>query len=80
MDYDYEPAAVKMPLGESFSRKNTERQSWFPVVITDAGTLKPIDYHGSAHINALTKAYGLVSIGVGIEGIEKGTIVPVRLI
>jgi molybdopterin molybdotransferase len=80
MDYDYIPAAVKMPLDESFGRKKTERQSWIPVVITDTGTLKPVDYHGSAHISALCFAEGLVSIGIGVEEIEKGTIVPVRLI
>jgi len=80
MGYDYKPAAIRIPLGESFRRKKTERQSWIPVVITDAGTLKPVGYHGSAHINALCIADGLVSIGIGIEEIEKGTIVPVRLI
>ena len=80
MSCDYKPAAVNMPLAESFRRKKTERQSWIPVVITDAGTLKPIDYHGSAHINALCDADGLVSIGIGVEEIEKGTLVPVRLI
>ena len=80
MDYDYRPTTIKMQLGESVKRKKTERQSWIPVVITDTGTLKPIVYHGSAHINALCTADGLISIGVGIEEIEKGTIVPVRLI
>jgi molybdopterin molybdotransferase len=80
MGYDYKAAAIKISLGESFRRKKTERQSWIPVVITDAGTLKPIDYHGSAHINALCIADGLVSIGVGVEEIEEGTVVPVRLI
>jgi molybdopterin molybdotransferase len=80
MNYNYKPSAVKMPLGESFRRKKTERQSWIPVAITDAGMLKPIDYHGSAHINALCIADGLISIEVGIVEIEKGTIVPVRLI
>lgn len=80
MDYDYKPTAVKMPLGESFRRKKTERQSWIPIVITDVGMLKPVDYHGSAHINALCIADGLVSIEVGVNEIEKGTIVPVRLI
>jgi molybdopterin molybdotransferase len=80
MGCDYGAAGVKMPLGETFRRKRTERQSWLPVVITEAGALKPIDYHGSAHIDALTKADGLVSIGVGVEEIQKGTAVPVRLI
>jgi molybdopterin molybdotransferase len=80
MDYEYKPASVKMPLCESLRRNKTERQSWIPVVITEAGTLRPVDYHGSGHINALCNADGLVSIGVGVEAIEKGTIVPVRLI
>jgi molybdopterin molybdotransferase len=77
---DYKPAAIQLPLGESIKRNKTERQSWVPVVITDAGTLKPVDYHGSAHINSLCNADGLVSIGIGVEEIEKGTIVPVKLI
>jgi len=80
MDYDYRPATIKMPLSETVKRKKTERQSWIPVVITDTDKLKPIVYHGSAHINALCFADGLVSIGIGVEEIEKGTIVPVRLI
>jgi molybdopterin biosynthesis enzyme len=42
--------------------------------------LKPVEYHGSAHINALCIADGVVSIDVGVGEIEKGTIVPVRLI
>ncbi len=80
MGYDYKHPVSQIPLGESLRRKNTERQSWIPVVITDTGTLKPVEYHGSAHINALCIADGLVSIGVGVAEIQKGTIVPVRLI
>jgi len=80
MGHAYAPPNIKMPLGESIIREDTERQSWIPVVITDTGMLKPVEYHGSAHINALCLADGLVSIGVGVAEIEKGTIVPVRLI
>ena len=80
MGHNYAPPAIGIPLGESIRRKKTERQSWIPVAITDTGTLKPVEYHGSAHINALCLADGLVSIGVGVAEIEKGTIVPVRLI
>ena len=80
MGYNYTPDTVKMPLGESFRRKKTERQTWIPVVVTDAGMLKPVSYHGSAHINALCIADGLISIGVGVAEIEEGTVVPVRLI
>jgi molybdopterin molybdotransferase len=80
MDYDYGSAVIKAPLGESFRRKEAGRQSWIPVMITEAGMLKFIDYHGSAHINAFSVADGLVSIGVGVEEIEKGTCLPARLI
>ncbi len=80
MGYDYTPDTVKIPLAESFRRKKTKRQTWIPVAITDSGMLKPIDYHGSAHINALCIADGLISIGVDVSEIEKGTVVPIRLI
>ena len=69
-----------MPLDESIERENTVRQVWFPVAITEAGTVKLIEYHGSAHINSLCSADGLISMDVGVSRIEKGTAVPVRLI
>ena len=80
MGHDYIPADVQMPLGQSIRRKIAERQSWTPVKITDVGTLENVEYHGSAHIGALCNADGLVSIGVGVAEIPKGTIVRVRLI
>jgi len=80
MGHDYRYPNVQMPLAESLRRKKTIRQSWLPVAITETGTVKPVEYHGSAHINSLSLADGLVSMGVGVAEIEKGTIVPVRLI
>jgi molybdopterin molybdotransferase len=80
MGHDYKYHDVRMPLDESIERKKTERQVWFPVAITEAGTVKLIEYHGSAHISSLCGADGLVSVDVGVAKVEKGTIVPVRLI
>ncbi len=80
MGHDYRYPNVQLPLGESLRRKETIRQRWFPVAITEAGTVKPVEYHGSAHISSLCGADGLVSMAVGVAEIEKGTIVPVRLI
>ena len=80
MGHNYRPARVRAPLAESVRRKKAERQSWIPVVITEAGTVKPVEYHGSAHINALCGADGLVSFDVGVAEIKKGTIIQVRLI
>jgi len=80
MGHDYKYHDVRMPLDESVKRKKTERKVWFPVVITGAGTVKLIEYHGSAHISSLNRADGLISVDVGVAKIEKGTIVQVRLI
>ncbi|MCK4959613.1 MAG: molybdopterin molybdenumtransferase MoeA, partial [Planctomycetes bacterium] len=44
------------------------------------GTIKPVEYHGSAHINALCRADGILGVDVGVAEIEKGQMVRVRLI
>lgn len=80
MKHDYIPANIQMKLGETIRRKETERLGWIPVKITDSGELMRIEYHGSAHINALSDANGLVSMNVGVAEIPKGTFVPIRLI
>jgi len=80
MEHDYVPLNIRMPLDEAISRKDTERRGWTPVTITDAGTLKKVEYHDSGHINALCGADGLVCMDVGVAEIQKGTIVQVRLI
>lgn len=80
MGHDYAPPNIQMPLDETIRRKNTQRRSWMPVTITDAGTLRKVEYHDSGHINALCGADGLVCIDVGMAEIPKGTIVQIRLI
>jgi molybdopterin molybdotransferase len=80
MGHDYAPPNVQMPVDESIRRKDTERRGWIPVAITDAGTLRKVEYHDSGHINALCGADGLVCMDVGVAEIPKGTIVQIRLI
>ncbi len=80
MGHDYNPSCIPVAVTESVRRKKTERQSWIPVAITEAGTAKPVEYHGSAHINALCEADGLISIDIGVAEIERGTTVSVRII
>lgn len=80
MGHDYKPLTVQMPLHESLMNKKAKRQTWLPVVITEEGTVKPVEYHGSAHINSLCGADGLVSIDIGITEVAKGASVAVRLI
>ncbi len=80
MGCEHKGENVCMPLDKPVERRKTDRQAWFPVAITAAGTVKLIEYHGSAHISSLCPADGLISIDVGVARIEKGTVVPVRLI
>ena len=80
MGHDYRPLNIEMPLHESVMNRKAKRQSWLPVVITEEGTVKPVEYHGSAHINSLCGADGLVSIDIGVTEVEKGASIAVRLI
>jgi molybdopterin molybdotransferase len=69
-----------MRLDETVTRKDGERQSWIPVRITSEETVKPVQYHGSAHLSALCDAGGLVPMEIGVTSIEQGTLVRVRLL
>lgn len=79
MGHDYRPVNIQMPLDETFKRKKTKRQRWLPVALTETGTVRPVEYHGSAHIASLCRAEGLIKVDVGVAEITKGTIVQVRL-
>ncbi len=80
MGMDYEPLTIKMPLAVDYTRKKAKRKSWIPVKITKQGFVKPLEYHGSAHIHSLVYADGIISIPIGETIIEKGKIIDVRQI
>lgn len=69
---------LKLPLEADFKRKNAGRKAYEPVVFTREGFVRKIDYHGSAHINSLSYADGLMEIEMGTQEIKKGTLVHVR--
>jgi molybdopterin molybdotransferase len=76
-----EPATVlQLPLATDYSRKRAERLSWVPCTITSSGEVMPVEYHGSAHISALTGAWGVITIPRGQSWIQKGEMVSVRQI
>ncbi len=77
--HDFVPLAIKMPLAETYSRKKYSRKSWIPVRITEDGKVQIVNYHGSAHINALSFAQGLIVIEIGQKQIMAGELVTVRL-
>lgn len=73
------PAAITLPLGCDFHRRNTERLGLVPVILKD-GAAYPLEYHGSAHINAYSAASGIMSVNPGLSGVNKGEQVNVRLL
>ncbi len=77
---DFKPVEIKLPMGKEYSRRKSARLSWLPVKINDNSEVIPLEYHGSAHINALTVADGLISIAIGKTVLAKGEMVEVRQI
>jgi molybdopterin molybdotransferase len=71
---------IKMPMGIEYERKRSDRKSFIPVKLTPEGTIVPVEYHGSAHINSLCNTDGIISLEIGKNQINKGEIVDVRLI
>ncbi|MBI4646695.1 MAG: molybdopterin molybdotransferase MoeA [Bacteroidia bacterium] len=80
MAHEYSPVTVALPLEDDYRRNNATRKALLPVIITDKGTVAPVQYHGSAHIHAYIKADGIIYIPIGLFEIKKGELVNVRQI
>jgi molybdopterin molybdotransferase len=80
MGHDFSPVYVQMRLDDVIARKDVDRQGWIPVRITSEETVRPVHYHGSAHLGALCEADGLVCLDIGTAHVAKGAPVCVRLL
>lgn len=78
MGHDWNPHEIRLPIKTKFERKNAGRMALIPVSFTSDNSVVPVEYHGSAHISALTDACGIIKLGVGQTVIEEGEIVNVR--
>ncbi len=79
---EYSPLLIPGELTDSVDRRDTERHEFRPVRLSRIKGLvkvEPLSYHGSAHLNGLRYADGLIQIPSGIKMLEKGAIVDVRL-
>jgi molybdopterin molybdotransferase len=72
-----EAAIFTLPMGTGYTRRKSERKSFIPVLIRD-GVVFPVEYHGSAHINAYTLANGILELEIGTISVNKGELVHVR--
>lgn len=75
----YKPRVVKLPMATGYSRKKSDRKSFIPVKY-ESGKIEPIDYHGSAHIHAFEKAWGIIALNIGEDNVKPGEIREVRQI
>jgi molybdopterin molybdotransferase len=71
------PLQLSLPMGVDFFRRKSGRKSMIPVIIKD-GYVFPVEYHGSAHINAYSIANGILVMEIGTTKINKGEQVHVR--
>ncbi len=79
MGHEFKPLYKQGILKNDLSRKRANRSAFVPVLYKD-GEVKPLPYHGSAHIFALNRANGLVCIPKGIKKMPAGSTVNVRSI
>lgn len=80
MGHQFEPMVLKLPLGIDFNRKKADRINFIPVNINTEMEVVPVEFHGSAHINALSGANFLLEVPKGVTSIKKGELVNARQI
>jgi molybdopterin molybdotransferase len=80
MGHDFKPLRSQGVLIRTITREKAERDSWLPVVFTKDSKVVILEYHGSAHINALCEADGLLCVPAGAAEVKEGTTVVVRQI
>ena len=79
MGVDYSPVVHSGKLAKSIKRRDSDRVEFLPVRVAGDDVF-PIEYHGSAHLSALSDTNGLLRIEQGINQIENGTEISVRRI
>jgi molybdopterin molybdotransferase len=75
----YRPRQVAALLADSVKRRDAERVEFRPVRL-EGGEAHPLSYLGSSHLNALSEADALLRLDSGVQRLEKGTRVYVRLL
>ncbi|MFC2081036.1 gephyrin-like molybdotransferase Glp [Bacteroidota bacterium] len=79
MGAEFKSLIIEMPLLKEVKRKKSDRDSIIPVRVLKDG-VSPIEYHGSAHINAIPEAEGFIMLRAGTTHLKKGEKIDVRLL
>jgi molybdopterin molybdotransferase len=80
MDHKYSPLFMEGIMKKDFRRKRADRTFFVPVFYDKEGLVDPVEYHGSAHLTALSRANALLMVPMGINEILTGSSVHVRQI
>jgi len=80
MGYKWIPCEHKLLMAVNYERKSSQRLGFIPVIINENMEVIPVDFHGSAHITALSYSDGVIALKPGIKSLIKGEIVNVRQI
>jgi molybdopterin molybdotransferase len=75
----YAPRFVRARLGEPVGRRDAERVELRPVRL-EGGEVRALEFHGSAHLNALSGADALLRLEAGVDRLEEGSWTDVRLL
>lgn len=71
--------SITAELAGTIRRKKSDRLAHFPVRLDADGKVRPVEYHGSAHIHAYAMADGFISIPIGTTEMRAGAAVRVTL-
>jgi molybdopterin molybdotransferase len=74
------PTVIPLKLAKGVKRKKAVRKSYYPVILNNDHTVSPIDYHGSAHINSYSDAFGIIAMEIGEFEKKAGDTIHVRQI
>jgi len=77
MGLEWTPRSWRGTLAADLSRSQDDRTEFLPVKVHQ-GMVEPVPYRGSAHLNALAEADGLVRLEIGVREVAAGTTVEVR--
>jgi len=78
MGHSFSPLLVQAVLARDVRCKASARQITMPVMFVKPGVVDSVEYHGSAHINAMARAQALLTIPAGQATLPAGTTVHVR--
>lgn len=82
----YSPMILRCTLTETITRKDTDRLEYFPaklilnMSLNHSMNVTPLPHYNSSMLSSLSNANALIRVEIGVDKIEKGSVVYARLI